>query len=71
MGALKKPSYRLVVADARDARNGGFLEIIGQYDPMTDPETVNIETDKAKDWIKKGAQPTETVSRLLKKVGII
>lgn len=71
MGALKKPSYRLVVADARDARNGGFLEIIGQYDPMTDPETVNIETDKAKDWIKKGAQPTETVSRLLKKAGVI
>jgi len=71
MGAPKKPSYRIVIADSRAARGGAFLEIIGQYDPMTNPETVKVDVDKAKSWIAKGAQPTDTVNRLLKKVGAV
>jgi small subunit ribosomal protein S16 len=71
MGAPKRPSYRVVIADSHAARNGAFLEIIGQYDPMTNPETFNINADKAKEWISKGAQPTDTVNRLLKKAGVV
>jgi small subunit ribosomal protein S16 len=71
MGAPKKPSYRIVVADSKTSRGGAFIEILGQYDPMTNPETVKLEVEKAKSWISKGAQPTETVSRLLKKAGVI
>ncbi|MGI2335191.1 MAG: 30S ribosomal protein S16 [Dehalogenimonas sp.] len=71
MGAPKKPSYRIVISDSRSARNGAFLETIGHYDPMTNPETVSIEADKAKAWISKGAQPTDTVNRLLKKAGVL
>jgi small subunit ribosomal protein S16 len=71
MGAPKRPSYRMVIADSRSARGGAFIEIIGQYDPMTNPETIKVEAEKAKGWIAKGAQPTDTVSRLLKKAGVI
>jgi len=71
MGAPKKPSYRLVVADSKTSRGGAFIEIIGHYDPMTNPETIKVEADKAKSWISKGAQPTDTVSRLLKKAGVL
>ena len=71
MGAPKKPSYRIVIADSRAARNGAFIETIGHYDPMTDPETVSIEAEKVKAWIGKGAQPTDTVNRLLKKAGVL
>jgi small subunit ribosomal protein S16 len=71
MGAPKRPSYRMVVADSKTSRGGAFIEIIGQYDPMTDPETIKVETEKAKSWISKGAQPTETVNRLLKKAGVL
>jgi len=71
MGAPKRPSYRMVIADSKTSRGGAFIEIIGQYDPMTDPETIKVEVDKAKSWIGKGAQPTETVARLLKKVGVL
>jgi len=71
MGAPKKPSYRIVIADSRSARGGAFIEIIGQYDPMTDPETVKVDVEKAKSWIAKGAQPTDTVNRLLKKAGAV
>ncbi|PPD58943.1 30S ribosomal protein S16 [Dehalogenimonas etheniformans] len=71
MGAPKRPSYRMVVADSKTSRGGAFLEIVGQYDPMTNPETIKVEADKAKSWIAKGAQPTETVSRLLKKAGVL
>lgn len=71
MGAPKKPSYRIVISDSRSARNGAFLETIGHYDPMTNPETVSVEADKAKAWISKGAQPTDTVNRLLKKAGVL
>ncbi|AKG53428.1 30S ribosomal protein S16 [Dehalogenimonas sp. WBC-2] len=71
MGAPKKPSYRIVVADSHTSRNGAFIEIIGHYDPMTNPETVKIEAEKAKSWMVKGAQPTDTAARLLKKAGVL
>ena len=71
MGAPKKPKYRLVVAEARSPRDGAFIEIIGHFDPMTDPETVVIDQDKARNWLVKGAQPTETAARLLEKAGVI
>jgi len=71
VGAKKKPQYRLVVADVRSPRDGGFIEIIGHYNPLTDPETVVIAEDKARHWLERGAQPTDTVARLLAKVGII
>ena len=64
-GRTKKPAYRVVVADSRAARDGRFLEIIGHYNPLTSPPTISIEMDKAEAWIKKGAQPTNTVKTLL------
>ena len=71
MGAKKKPSYRVVVADVRAPRDGAFLDIIGHFDPLTDPETVVINEEKAVDWLRKGAQPTATVARLLSNLGIM
>ncbi len=71
VGSKKKPSYRLVVADARAPRDGAFINIIGYYNPLTDPETVVIDEEKARYWLEKGAQPTDTAARLLAKVGII
>ena len=70
MGAKKAPFYRVVVADSRYPRDGRFIEEIGTYNPMTDPAQINIDADKAKTWIKNGAQPTDTVKVLLKKSGI-
>jgi small subunit ribosomal protein S16 len=70
-GAKKKPSYRVVVADSRAPRDGAFLSIIGHYDPLTDPETVVIDEEKALTWLRQGAQPTATAARLLSKVGIM
>ncbi|HHU18035.1 MAG TPA: 30S ribosomal protein S16 [Clostridiales bacterium] len=66
MGAHKKPFYRVVVADSRSPRDGKFIEEIGYYNPLTDPSDIKINGDKAKEWISKGAQPTETVKSLLK-----
>ena len=71
VGAKKRPSYRLVVADVRAPRDGAFIDIIGHYDPLTDPETVVIKEDRALHWLSQGAQPTETAARLLKKAGIM
>ena len=71
MGAKKAPSYLVVVADSRYPRDGRFIEEIGYYNPMTNPAEVKIDADKAKDWMVKGAQPTETVKALFKKNGII
>ena len=71
MGAKKAPFYRVIVADARSPRDGRFIEEIGYYNPMTNPAEIKIDADKAKEWIVKGAQPTETVKSLLKKSEII
>jgi small subunit ribosomal protein S16 len=65
MGKKKQPTYRVVAADARSPRNGRFIEIVGIYDPRPDPSTVRIDNDKAIDWLRKGAQPTESVRKLL------
>ena len=70
-GAKKKPSYRVVVADSRAPRDGAFINIIGHYDPLTDPETIVIDEEKALTWLRQGAQPTATAARLLSKVGIM
>jgi len=71
VGRKKTPMYRLVVADSRAARDGAFISTIGHYNPLTDPETVVIDEDKALHWLSQGAQPTATASRLLTKVGIL
>jgi small subunit ribosomal protein S16 len=71
MGAKKAPFYRIVVADSRYPRDGRFIEEIGYYNPMTEPSTVKVDADKAKQWIANGAQPTDTVKALLKKSGAI
>ncbi len=71
IGAKKAPAYRLVVADSRYPRNGKFIEEIGYYSPISEPVQLSIDAEKAKDWISKGAQPTETVKALLKKSGIV
>ena len=71
MGAKKAPFYRVVVADSRYPRDGRFIEEVGYYNPQTEPAEVKIDADKAKAWLSKGAQPTETVKSLLKKSGII
>ena len=64
-GTTRKPAYRVVVADSRAARDGRFIEVIGHYNPLTKPPTLKIETEKAAEWIKKGAQPSNTVKHLL------
>ncbi len=71
MGMKKKPFYRVVVADERTPRDGRFIEEIGTYDPMTNPAQIKIDAEKAANWMKNGAQPTDTVRVLLKKVGAI
>jgi small subunit ribosomal protein S16 len=70
VGATKQPSYRLVVADSRSARDGRAIDTIGHYNPRTDPIDVHIDEAKAKDWLAKGAQPSDTVKRLFKNAGI-
>ncbi len=70
MGRKKKPSYRVVAADSRAPRDGSFIEIIGHYNPITDPATVVIDEEKALKWLRQGAQPTRTVAGLLKKLEI-
>jgi len=70
VGSKKNPIYRVVAADSRSPRDGRFLEIIGRYNPQTDPSTIEIDEARAKDWLGKGAQPTEAVARLLKVKGI-
>ena len=70
-GAKKAPTYRVIVADSRSPRDGRFIEEIGHYNPRTEPVEIVINAEKAKTWIKNGAQPTETVKALLKKSGIV
>ena len=71
MGAKKNPFYRIVVADSRYPRDGRFIEEIGYYNPLTDPAEIKLDGEKAKQWIKNGAQPTDTVKALLKKSNVI
>ncbi len=71
MGAKKNPFYRIVVADSRSPRDGRCIEEIGTYNPLADPAAVTVDTEKAKTWIKNGAQPTDTVRGLLKKAGVL
>ena len=71
MGAKKAPYYRVVVADSRYPRDGRFIEEIGTYDPTVSPSKISIDADRAREWIKTGAQPTDTVRALLKKVDVL
>ena len=71
MGAKKAPFYRIVVADSRSPRDGAFVEEIGYYNPTSDPAELKVDNEKAAQWIKNGAQPTDTVRGLLKKFGAI
>ena len=71
MGAKKAPFYRIVVADERYPRDGRLIEEIGYYDPTKEPTVVNLDADKAKTWLKNGAQPTDTVKVILKKEGVL
>jgi len=70
VGSKKNPIYRVVVADSRSPRDGRFIEIVGRYNPQTDPSTIDLDEAKVKDWLSKGAQPTEPVARLIKVAGI-
>ena len=70
VGSKKNPIYRVVVADARSPRDGKFIEIVGQYNPQTDPSTINLNEERLRDWIGKGAQPSDSVKRLLKAKGL-
>ena len=70
VGSKKNPIYRVVAADSRSPRDGKLLEIVGRYNPQTDPSTIEFDEAKVKDWLSKGAQPTEPVARLLKVKGI-
>ena len=66
VGSKKNPIYRVVAADSRSPRDGKFIEIVGRYNPQTEPSTIELNEEKVKDWLSKGAQPTESVRRLLK-----
>jgi|TARA_Y100000310_G_scaffold24169_1_gene23204 small subunit ribosomal protein S16 len=69
-GAKKKPFYRIVATDSRNPRDGRFLEVLGTYDPLKTEDSIKVDADKAMAWIKKGAQPSQTVASLLKKAGV-
>ncbi len=71
MGAKKQPTYRFVVTDARSPRDGRFIEILGHYNPRTEPKTVVIDEAKVKEWLGKGAQPSDPVRRLLAAKGLV
>jgi len=66
VGSKKNPIYRVVAADSRSPRDGRFLEIVGRYNPQTDPSTIDLDEQKVKAWLEKGAQPTDSVRRLLR-----
>ena len=66
VGSKKNPIYRVVVADSRSPRDGRFIEIVGRYNPQTDPSTIELDEQKVKDWLGKGAQPSGAVQKLLK-----
>jgi small subunit ribosomal protein S16 len=70
VGSKKNPIYRVVVADSRSPRDGRFIEIVGRYNPQTDPSTIDLDEAKVTEWLGKGAQPSEAVARLIKVAGI-
>lgn len=70
-GARKKPNYRIVVAESTAPRDGKYIEIIGTYDPLTDPATIKLDGDRAKHWLSVGAQPTERVVKLMAREGLV
>ncbi len=70
MGAHKRPFYRVIVADSRARRDGPFIEILGTYDPIKEPSEVKIDTEKAKMWLERGAQPTSIAKKLLQRAGL-
>jgi small subunit ribosomal protein S16 len=70
-GAKGRPSYRVVVADERASRRGSIIEAIGTYDPLVEPSLFKVDKDKVNEWLKKGAQPTDTVRKLLGKAGVM
>jgi small subunit ribosomal protein S16 len=70
VGKKKRPAYRIVVADSRAARDGAQVDIIGHYDPLTDPATIVINEEKALHWLQRGAQPSEAAAKLLAKAGV-
>jgi len=70
LGSHKKPFYRVIVTDSRTRRDGPFIEILGTYDPLKEPSEIKMDLDKAKSWLQKGAQPTDTVRRLMQKAGL-
>ena len=71
VGATKQPTYRFVVSDSRNARNGRSLETLGHYNPRTDPIEIKVDEEKAKAWLSRGAQPSDTVARLFRRVGVL
>ena len=71
MGAKKQPTYRFVVTDARSPRDGRFIEIVGHYNPRTEPKTVVVNDEKIKEWLAKGAQPSDPVRRLFAELGLV
>ncbi len=70
VGKKKQPFYRVVVADSRAARDGAYVEVVGHYNPRTEPTTIELDADKIRGWLSKGAQPTERVAKLLAAQGI-
>jgi small subunit ribosomal protein S16 len=71
VGSKKNPIYRVVVADSRSPRDGKFIEIVGRYNPQHEPSLIEFDEDKVKDWLEKGATPSETVQRLLKAKNLV
>ncbi len=70
LGSHKKPFYRMIVTDSKTRRNGPFIEILGTYDPLKEPSEIKIDLERAKFWLEKGAQPTDTAKKLIQKSGL-
>ena len=70
LGSHKKPFYRVIVTDSRARRDGPFIEILGTYDPLKEPSEIKLDLDRAKSWLQKGAQPTDTARKLMQKAGL-
>ncbi len=71
VGATKQPTYRFVVSDSRNARDGRSLDTLGHYNPRTEPIEIKVDEEKARDWLSRGAKPSDTVARLFRRVGLL